>query len=204
MPTPIWTKEQKEFLIHNYNEGKNLNFLESKLPFTRQQITAKAAALKLGRSRDWSDREKFILNFFAESMPFEKVVRAYNHRAKIKGFRPRSKSAISAMLKKLSLSRSLQSGCYGLATLAEALGISESPVRRWIKEGLLKAERQSESDRSHYAIYQHDFVQFALAYPGEIAKLNLDESAILWLLSEIAAAQESELARAIRRKNHAA
>lgn len=190
MPTPIWTKEEKEFLICSYKEGKNLDFVASKLPYTRQQITAKAAALKLGKSRSWSEEEKLLLVAIAESMPIEKLTKAYNTRAETKGFKSRTESSISGMLKKLNLSRSPQLGCYAIAPLASVLGVSETPVRRWVKEGLLKATRQGESDRAHYVIYQRHFVRFALNYPGEIAKLNLDESALLWLLSEIASAHQ--------------
>lgn len=139
------------------------------------------------KQNEWGEKEKALLEELAETMPFPQLVKAYNSRAKLRGWKVRRPDGIERMIYKLGFSRSPQIDCYTLRSLAAALGISTTPVSRWIEQGLLKAEKQGNSGCSHFTIYRRWFVRFALTYPGEISKLRLDESGTLWLLSEIAA-----------------
>jgi len=186
MAAKMWTKEQVTYLTENYNK-LSVERLQRNLPYTCKQIKGKAKRLRLGKNHDWTEAEKLLLEELAESMPFNHLIKAYNNRAKLQGLQVRTPSAIRHMLNKLGFSRSPQVDCYKAATLASTLGISEGPVTRWIKQGLLKAERQGDSERSHFIIYRSSLVRFALTNPDEISSLNLDKSAVFWLLSEIAA-----------------
>ena len=123
------------------------------------------------------------------------LYKRWNQLAKFRGWKHRSLDALNgriSLLKREGLidgRRHLDEseGWCTLKQLHECMGISEDPVKLWIKQGL-KVTRNGECLRSPYKVHLKDFVTWACTYDGAaLVGKAIEGNAIAatWLLVQI-------------------
>lgn len=119
----------------------------------------------------WKKEEVQIIENHLGNKPIPQIVELL----KRKGYR-RTEEAIKSFAKRKGYTT--KPDVYSLKDVSISLRVSKDKVRRWIKEGLLKAKRKGNQD--HYKIKPFHIARFIVEYPYELESGKPD---IPWLVA---------------------
>jgi hypothetical protein len=158
-----------------------IRVLAKKVGMPHWALKKRARELGLARTKEkpWSDAELEILARYAW-MSDERI------RLKLKqaGY-ARSATAVHLKLKRMKFKH--DGNFYSANSLAEALGIDNHVVSRWIKSGHLRAQLRGtrRTDAQHgdvYLIHEKDVRRFIIEHPTDVDLRKVDQ---LWFLDLI-------------------
>jgi predicted site-specific integrase-resolvase len=158
-----------------------IRVLAKKVGMPHWALKKRARELGLARTKEkpWSDAELEILARYAW-MSDERI------RLKLKqaGY-ARTATAVHLKLKRMKFKH--DGNFYSANSLAEALGIDNHVVSRWIKSGHLRAQLRGtrRTDAQHgdvYLIHEKDVRRFIIEHPTDVDLRKVDQ---LWFLDLI-------------------
>jgi hypothetical protein len=141
------------------------------------------------RNRPWSEAEETILQDHAHLT--DRIIAG---RWKKAGYH-RTATAVKVHRTRMGIStreEKLAAGIHTTVSLAQALGVSQKVVERWIAQGLLKATKQpaangGDGQRLPYEIKERDVREFVVRYPHHL-DLRKAHPQRHWLIALIAGA----------------
>lgn len=148
--------------------------LSEKLGFPRWTIKKRAQALGLARTKEkpWSEREMAYLETNLHRLSVAVLSRKLH----------RSITGIALKAKRMSLRKSDEG--YTARTLAQALGVDDHKIARWVELGILKASRRnSQRCRDMYLIPDQEVKRFICSYPTEFDLKRVDQ---IWFIDLLA------------------
>ena len=145
---------------------ETIDWLSQNLGFPRWAIKKRAQELGLARTKEkpWSDKEVAYLEANLHRLSLSVLARKLH----------RSVTAVALKAKRLGIRKSDEG--YTVHSLAQAFGVDDHKVLRWIKQGLLKAShRNSGRPRDMYFITDRDVRRFVATYPTEFDLKRVDQ-----------------------------
>lgn len=192
----IFTEEQdciikREWpLIVRRVGGRTAEKLAKQLKVSRSQLYNRAGILGLRRimqiTADWSDKELELLDRWGHLHP--KTISTKLRRA---GYR-RTEAAIMVKRNRICQLVSENTNCYSAHGLARLLGVSTTPVLRWIRLGYLKATARGDSKHAtggpgdRWMIYPKDVRKFLCLHTAIVDFSCIDK---YWLIELLAGDQ---------------
>jgi hypothetical protein len=153
---------------------ESISNLSVALGFPRWAIKKRAQMLGLAKAKEkpWSDNEVTYLEAHFPRLAIHTLARKLN----------RSTTAIAVKAKRLGIRKSGDG--YTARSLAQALGVDDHKITRWVELGLMKANhRHTERKADMYLITDSAVKEFIVAYPTE---LDLRRADTVWLVDVLA------------------
>lgn len=145
---------------------QSINQLSQKLGLPRWTIKRRAQALGLARTKEkpWSEKEVAYLESNLHRLSLAVIARKLG----------RSVTGVALKAKRLGIRKSDEG--YTARALAQAFGIDDHKVSRWVELGLIRATvRNSERSRDMYFISDQEVKRFVSTYPTEIDLRRVDQ-----------------------------
>jgi hypothetical protein len=168
--------EASDCLIRDHYDSRTetVNWLSQKLGLPRWAVKKRAQNLGVARTKEkpWSEKETAYLeaNLHRQSL----AVLAKRLR--------RSITAVALKAKRLSI-RKKDEG-YTARSLAQAFGVDDHKVIRWIEMGLLQASRRNSGrPRDMYFISDRAVKQFVTTYPTQFDLRRVEQ---VWFIDILA------------------
>lgn len=187
MRVKMWTAEEVDYLLENYNSSVSITELARHFGCSRNALQSKANRLGFSRKNPrvpWSEAELDLLEAWAETRPLNDLISAWQRKAKKRGWAKRSPEAIKKQLFRLGASLDPQIGWYKASTIKAGLETSQYAVQTWLNSGKLKAQKKGGGIHADYLVKEKDLINFALKYPAEISE-RITPDGMCWLLQVI-------------------
>jgi len=159
----------------NYeSRTETINWLSQRLDFPRWAIKKRAQILGLARTKEkpWSEKEKTYLEANLPRLSLAVLGRKLG----------RSVTAVVLKAKRLGIKKSDEG--YTARSLAQAFGVDDHKVVRWVELGLLKASRRnSERPRDMYFISDQEVKRFVTTYPTQFDLRRVEQ---VWFIDLMA------------------
>jgi len=153
---------------------ESINHLSMALGLPRWVIKKRAQMLGLAKAKEkpWSDKEVEYLEAHFPRLSVQTLARKLN----------RSTTAIAVKAKRLGIRKSGDG--YTANSLAQALGVDNHKITRWVELGLIKAcSRHTQRRADMYLITDSSVKEFLVNYPTE---LDLRRADPVWLVDLLA------------------
>lgn len=195
-PRREWTDAEDLMIRKYYPEisgrkkgAKNMAWLARQIGVGDYQIRNRVYHLGLVKPRmralEWSEKELEILEKYSYLS-----MGALKQRLKRAGFASRSEAAISVARSRYQFLVTENTESYSATSLSRLLGVSDAPVRNWIKKGWLKAKPRSDVPASEkggvgdrFIIRPNDVRKFIVSH---IAHINLATVDRFWFVDLLA------------------
>jgi len=156
---------------------ETIDQLSHRLGFPRWTIKRRAQALGLARTKEkpWSGKEVAYLEANLHRMSLAVLARKLG----------RSVTGVALKARRLGIRKSGEG--YTARSLAQALGVDDHKVVRWVELGLMHASvRNSERLRDMYLIPDREVERFIRTYPTEFDLKRVDQ---VWFIDLLAGAR---------------
>jgi hypothetical protein len=162
---------------HYDSRTETINWLSDKLGFPRWVIKKRAQILgvaRTGERKPWSEREIAYLEANLSRLSLAVLAKKLE----------RSLTAVALKAKRLGIKKSDEG--YTARSLAQAFGVDDHKVVRWVRLGLLKASRRNSGrPRDMYLITDNEVRRFVCTYPTEFDLRRVDQVWFIDLLGGI-------------------
>ena len=168
--------EASDHLINECYDSRTetIDRLSQRLGFPRWVIKRRAQTLGLARTKEkpWSEKEIAYLEANLHRLSLAVLARKLG----------RTVTAVALKAKRLGIKKSDEG--YTVRSLAQAFGVDDHKVMRWVKLGILKASRRN-SGRPHdmYFIPDREVRRFICTYPTEFDLRKVDQ---VWFIDLLA------------------
>ena len=147
-------------LLREYYDSRTetIDWLSQKLGFPRWAVKKRAQELGLARTKEmpWSEKEVSYLEMNLHRLSLAVLARKLG----------RSVTAVGLKAKRLGIKKS--DGGYTASSLAQAFGVDDHKVVRWVRLGLLRASRRNSGrPRDMYFISDREVRRFVTTYPTQ-------------------------------------
>ena len=165
-------------IVERYDSStETIDWLTKKLAVPRWVVKRRAQALGLARTKEkpWSEKEIAYLEAHMHYLSLAVLAKKLG----------RSITAVSLKAKRLSIRKSGEG--YTASSLAQAFGVDDHKIVRWVELGLIRAsKRNSERPRDMYFIPEREVKSFVRTYPTEIDLKKVDQVWFIDLLIGVA------------------
>ena len=143
-------------------------------PSTRKTCSQKCSVANRPVSTEWSEADLEFLNRHIESLPIQRLVRAFNLWAASNNRPQRTKHAIEHKIKRLGFSTKPQIEYYSFPHLSQLLGISAYTVAGWkeLAENPLQTYQHDGKKKAFNYVSLEDFKRFAQNHPECLGGAN--------------------------------
>lgn len=151
-----------------------IDWLSQRLGFPRWTIKRRAQTLGLARTKEkpWSEKEISYLEANLHRLSLTVLARKLG----------RSVTGVALKAKRLGIRKSGEG--YTARSLAQAFGVDDHKIVRWVELGLIRAStRDSERPRDMYLIPDQEVKRFVSTYPNELDLRRVDQ---LWFIDLLA------------------
>jgi hypothetical protein len=153
---------------------ETIDCLSQILGFPRWTIKRRAQTLGLARTKEkpWSEKQVAYLEANLHRLSLAVLARRLG----------RSVTGVALKAKRLGIRKSAEG--YTARSLAQAFGVDDHKVVRWVELGLIRASvRNSERPRDMYFIPDREVERFIRTYPTEFDLKRVDQ---LWFIDLLA------------------
>ncbi len=171
---------QAYHLYRMFGNRMRLVDIRKELGWPKYAIAQRARVLGLARTKElpWTEAEEQILEQWSH-LALARIAMKFRSL----GYQ-RSETAINLKIKRLHIREKAGANGYTALQIAEALGIDGHKVTRWIKRGLLRAERRGThrtelQGGDHWLIERAEMRRFLLHSPDE---WELEGAEKYWLI----------------------
>jgi len=174
-----WTDGERDIVRRDYDgTGGSVNRIAARLGVSLYSVKGQIQRLGLARIH----HNRWALN---EEEDLAELIERYSITTTARKMH-RSVNSVSIKAKRLKLSRRSRFECYTKKEVCEILGVDHKRIQRYIDEGLLKAQWNSEIEpqkngMAYWRIYERDLRNFIIKYAGEFQGRNVD----LWQVVNI-------------------
>ena len=158
------------------SRSETIDWLAQRLGYPEWAIKKRAQILGLTRTKEkpWSEKETAYLESNLHRLSMAVLARKLG----------RSVTAVALKAKRLSI-RKTDEG-YTARSLAQAFGVDDHKVVRWVEMGLLKASRRnSGKPRDMYYISDQEVKRFVTTYPTQFDLRRVEQVWFIDLLAGI-------------------
>jgi len=168
--------QTKDSLIRERYDSRSetIDWLSQRLGIPGWTIKRRAQVLGLARTKEkpWSEKETSYLESNLHRLSLAVLARKLE----------RSVTAVALKAKRLGIKKTDEG--YTARSLAQAFGVDDHKVVRWVEMGLLKASRRnSGKPRDMYFISNQEVKRFITTYPTEFDLRRVEQ---VWLIDILA------------------